>query len=172
MKKGEKQGFTRELQLSLYKKMHLCPFGRKYFSVKLSLRPFGTPSAKHRIPSLLFMLTSNKKPGTPPPGVPDPHRRSKRNKVPLGYPLPSSPFGQYKVPFRHGLPSILLAGCFLFSENFIVYCINVCRRSAPPFSLSFPTCGEGFGKGNLVALSSVAEVWNPLRNGFQVFVTF
>ena len=31
---------------------------------------------------------------------------------------------------------------------------------------------EGFGKGNRVALSSVAEVWNPLRNGFQVFVTF
>ncbi len=91
--------------------------------------------------SLLFMLKSNKKPGTPPQWVPDPHRRSKRNKVPLGYPLPSSPFGQYKVPFRHGLPSILLAGCFLFSENFIVYCINVCRRSAPLFApkpLFFP----------------------------------
>ena len=105
------------------------------------LRPFGTLSAKQRIPSLLFMLKSNKKPGTPPQWVPDPHRRSKRNKVPLGYPLPSSPFGQYKVPFRHGLPSILLAGCFLFSENFIVYCINVCRRSAPLFApkpLFFP----------------------------------
>ena len=91
--------------------------------------------------SLLFMLKSNKKPGTPPQWVPDPHRRSKRNKVPLGYPLPSSPFGQYKVSFRHGLPSILLAGCFLFSENFIVYCINVCRRSAPLFApkpLFFP----------------------------------
>ena len=44
--------------------------------------------------------------------------------------------------------------------------------SAPLFSLPFPACGEGFGKGNFVALSSVAEVWNPLRNGFQVFVTF
>ena len=113
--------------------MNLRPCGRKYFSVKLSLRPFGTPSAKQRIPSLLFMLKSNKKPGTPPQWVPDPHRRSKRNKVPLGYPLPSSPFGQYKVPFRHGLPSILLAGCFLFSENFIVYCINVCRRTCAAF---------------------------------------
>ena len=43
---------------------------------------------------------------------------------------------------------------------------------APPFSLPFPARGEGFGKGNLVSLSSSAEVWNPLRNGFQVFVTF
>ena len=28
--------------------------------------------------------------------------------------------------------------------------------------MSFPTYGEGFGKGNLVSLSSVAEVWNCL----------
>ena len=56
-----------------------------------------------------------------------------------------------------------------YTSNFT---FSFCRRSAPPFSLSFPTCGEGFGKGNLVSLSSVAEVWNPLRNGFQVFVTF
>ena len=34
---------------------------------------------------------------------------------------------------------------------------------APPFSLPFPARGEGFGKGNLVALSSSAEVWNPLQ---------
>ena len=29
------------------------------------------------------------------------------------------------------------------------------------FSPYFRVCGEGFGKGNLVALSSGAEVWNP-----------
>jgi len=40
------------------------------------------------------------------------------------------------------------------------------------FILPEGACGEGIGKGNFVALSSVAEVWNPFRNGFQVFVTF
>ena len=39
-------------------------------------------------------------------------------------------------------------------------------------SCRFRHSGEGIGKGNFVALSSVAEVWNPFRNGFQVFVTF
>ena len=34
---------------------------------------------------------------------------------------------------------------------------------APLFSLPFSARGEGFGKGNLVALSSFAEVWNPLQ---------
>ena len=43
------------------------------------------------------------------------------------------------------------------------------RRFSP---CRFRHGGEGIGKGNFVALSSVAEVWNPLRNGFQVFVTF
>ena len=43
------------------------------------------------------------------------------------------------------------------------------RRLSP---CRFRHCGKGFGKGNLVSLSSSAEVWNPLRNGFQVFVTF
>ena len=44
--------------------------------------------------------------------------------------------------------------------------------SAPLFSLPFPACGEGFGKGNFVALSSSAVVRDPLRNGSRVFVTF
>ena len=48
----------------------------------------------------------------------------------------------------------------------------VAGASAPPFSMPFRVCGEGFGKGNFVSLSSGVEVWNPLRNGFQVFVTF
>ena len=85
--------------------------------------------------SLLFMLKSNKKPGTPPQWVPDPHRRSKRNKVPLGYPLPSSPFGQYKVPFRHGLPSILLAGCFFIFRKLhclLHKCLQALRAAFPP----------------------------------------
>ena len=43
------------------------------------------------------------------------------------------------------------------------------RRFSP---CRFRHGGEGIGKGNFVALSSVAEVWNPFRNGFQVFVTF
>ena len=33
---------------------------------------------------------------------------------------------------------------------------------APLFSMPFPVCGEGFGKGNLVALSSSAGVRDPL----------
>ena len=44
--------------------------------------------------------------------------------------------------------------------------------AAPLFSLPFPACGEGFGKGNLVALSSSEGVRDPLRNGSRVFVTF
>ena len=34
------------------------------------------------------------------------------------------------------------------------------RRLSP---CRFRHCGEGFGKGNLVSLSSSAEVWNPLQ---------
>ena len=59
------------------------------------LRQFRTVSAKQGRSSLLFM-TKRTKPGTPPQWVPDPHRRSKRNNVPLGYPLPTSPSGSIK----------------------------------------------------------------------------
>ena len=41
----------------------------------------------------------------------------------------------------------------------------VAGAPAPPFSIPFRVCGEGFGKGNFVSLSSGAEVWNPLRRG-------
>ena len=51
----------------------------------------------------------------------------------------------------------------LVQEIFCANALYICR---------FRHGGEGFGKGNLVSLSSSAEVWNPLRNGFQVFVTF
>ena len=59
--------------------------------------------------------------------------------------------------------------CFL--QEIPIYCSFQAhlRRLSP---CRFRHCGEGFGKGNLVSLSSSAEVWNPLRNGFQVFVTF
>ena len=93
MKSEEKQGFTRELQLSLYKKMNLRPFGRKYFSVKLSLRPFGTPSAKQRIPSLLFMLKSNKNLEPVSLWVPNLRTRGKGHKVSLSKPFPADPKG-------------------------------------------------------------------------------
>ena len=75
--------------------------GEKFSLYKPNFRQFRTLLAKQRISSLLFMLKSNKKPnGRCAPGrqaatdpsswVPDPHRRSKRNKVPLRYPLPTS----------------------------------------------------------------------------------
>ena len=40
---------------------------------------------------------------------------------------------------------------------------DIAGAPAPLFSIPFRVCGEGFGKGNLVALSSSAEVWNPLQ---------
>ena len=101
---------------------------------------------------------------------------SKGNLVPLG-----PPAGVWD-PLRRGPGFLLLFSikskeerpCFAERvpnwRNTHVAQAKLLRKCA--LYMPFPARGEGFGKGNLVALSSGAEVWNPLRNGFQVFVTF
>ena len=82
--------------------------------------PLGSASAK-RNPSPYFLRTkSNKKPGNPSSRFPDPPWRSKGNDVPLRYPLPTSPFGQYKAA-----PS---GKIMLFSEDFDRHQINLPTR--------------------------------------------
>ena len=101
---------------------------------------------------------------------------SKGNIVPLGPPV------GVRDPLRRGPGFLLLFSikskeerpCFAERvpnwRNTHVAQAKLLRKCA--LYMPFPARGEGFGKGNLVALSSSAEVWNPLRNGFQVFVTF
>ena len=101
---------------------------------------------------------------------------SKGNLVPLGPPA------GVRDPLRRGPGFLLLFSikskeerpCFAERvpnwRNTHVAQAKLLRKCA--LYMPFPARGEGFGKGNLVALSSGAEVWNPLRNGFQVFVTF
>ena len=59
--------------------------------------PLRSASAKSSFPPYFLRTKSNKKPGNPSSRFPDPPWRSKGNNVPLRYPLPTSPFGQYKA---------------------------------------------------------------------------
>ena len=60
------------------------------------LRPFGTLSAKQRIPSLLFMLKSNKNPGPLLNGSRTPTGGPKGTMFPLDIPSPQAPSGSIK----------------------------------------------------------------------------
>ena len=90
---------------------------------------------------------------------------SKGNLVPLGPPV------GVRDPLRRGPGFLLLFSikskeerpCFAERvpnwRNTHVAQAKLLRKCA--LYMPFPARGEGFGKGNLVALSSVAEVWNP-----------
>ena len=67
------------------------------------LRPFGTFSAKQRIPSLLFMLKSNKNLEPVSLWVPNLRTRGKGHKVSLSKPFPTDPKGYRKK--RRGAPA-------------------------------------------------------------------
>ena len=90
---------------------------------------------------------------------------SKGNIVPLGPPV------GVRDPLRRGPGFLLLFSikskeerpCFAERvpnwRNTHVAQAKLLRKCA--LYMPFPARGEGFGKGNLVALSSSAEVWNP-----------
>ena len=90
---------------------------------------------------------------------------SKGNLVPLGPPV------GVRDPLRRGPGFLLLFSikskeerpCFAERvpnwRNTHVAQAKLLRKCA--LYMPFPARGEGFGKGNLVALSSSAEVWNP-----------
>ena len=83
------------------------------------LRPFGTLSAKQRIPSLLFMLKSNKNPGPLLNGSRTPTGGPKGTMFPLDIPSPQAPSGSIKCLSGMASPFLIVCSSQQSSQQII-----------------------------------------------------